>query len=174
MPALQTSLPNCGQCGRCLDACPTNAIVRPFVVDPRVCIAGLTIEQKGVNRSAIRARVGEWIFGCDDCQRVCPYNSGRETPGALDAWASHSLHDAARLQFSGSIDDWVGSQSSPVRRARDEGLARNACHVMGASRDALHLPILRQILDHPATTPAVREAACWAMETIENASEAPR
>ena len=166
IPAREAPPRDCGQCTRCIDACPTGAIVRPFVVDPRACIAGLTIEQKGVVQSPIRAHVGDWIFGCDDCQQVCPYNQGRHALGALDAWSSYSLHDAARLQFSGSIDEWVGHESTPLRRCKDEGLARNACHVMGASRDPLHLPILQQILDHPATTPTVREAASWAIAQL--------
>ncbi len=124
----------CGSCTRCLDACPTGAFERPFVLDPRRCIAYLTIEDP----SNDRAGAGEPLFGCDDCQSVCPFNRTAPPDVAetrpfhpLGAWEGMGLADLVALDDEAFFRLTTGS---PVRRATRVGLARSAARV---AREAL-------------------------------------
>lgn len=120
----------CGACTRCLDACPTRAFDAPFVLDPRRCISYWTIEARGDVPAPIARAMEDHLFGCDDCQDVCPFN--KTAPPApsktaqfrpLDRWGETSMEALA------SIDDpaWEAlSLGSPVKRASREGIARNA------------------------------------------------
>jgi epoxyqueuosine reductase len=130
----------CGSCTRCLDACPTQAFERPFVLDPRKCIAYLTIEDAAGNRTG----AGEHLFGCDDCQSVCPFN--RTAPPneeatkqfrPLPAWQDIGLEDLVRLDEAAFFKLTLGS---PLRRATRAGLARSAATVaasaIGAGRSS--------------------------------------
>ncbi len=119
----------CGSCTRCIDACPTKAIVEPFVLDARKCISYLTIELRGPIPVELRKDIGEHLFGCDDCQTVCPFN---QTPRGithdpryepLDRWAHTSLEDLTHP----SQDVFEGT---PLRRATPAGIARNAALVL--------------------------------------------
>ena len=163
----------CGGCTRCLDACPTQAFVRPFVLDPRRCVAYLTIEHRGAIDVTLREGVGEHLFGCDDCQTVCPFNArSLATPGlAVDArfepdprWASASLSELLTLD-----DDAFGKlrEGSPVGRATRGGLARNAAVVLGNRGDPAALAALAHARDgHDMEM--VRDAAGWAVLAIES------
>ena len=120
----------CGACSRCLDACPTQAFRAPFVLDPRRCIAYLTIENIGVPPEDLRDAIGEHLFGCDECQDVCPWNRA-SPPSQLDTrpfqplarWASTGLDDLVRF----TQPEWDRAASgSPLFRARRNGMARNA------------------------------------------------
>jgi epoxyqueuosine reductase len=120
----------CGSCTLCLDACPTSAFVAPFVLDPRRCIAYLTIEQKAAPPLELREAIGEHLFGCDDCQAACPYNRAaapkpeRTAPFHPHArWGELGLDDLARLDEDRFAELTVGT---PLRRAGRAGLARNA------------------------------------------------
>lgn len=160
----------CGTCTRCLEACPTQAFPRPFVLDARRCIAYLTIEQRGPVDEPLRAAVGEHLFGCDDCQTVCPYNAGpRVAKGAAAApfqplarWSQVTLlallaaDEAAWGELAGG---------SPLFRASRDGLARNAALVLGNRGDASALPALRAAADGDRSS-AVREAARWAVAKL--------
>jgi epoxyqueuosine reductase len=170
----------CGSCTRCLDACPTDAFAAPFVLDPRRCISYLTIETKGEVPVALRDGVGEHLFGCDDCQSVCPFNAGasarappRDDDGdpfaPLIRWAKVRLE--ALLSPDMSEGDWRSMlEGTPLKRAGATGLARNAAIVLGNRRDPLALPALRDAAArHPDAT--VREAAGWAAARV--ASSAP-
>lgn len=176
-----SSIPErCGACTRCLDVCPTNAFVLPFVLDPRKCVAYLTIEHREAIDEPLRAGVGSHLFGCDDCQTVCPFNARSRKPSgiAVDArfeadprWAATSLHELVTLDEEG-----FGRlrEGSPVGRATRIGLARNAAVVLGNAGDPRDLPALeRARTEHDADI--VREAAVWAIAKIESrASRAPR
>lgn len=158
----------CGSCTRCLDACPTRAFSAPFVLDPRTCIAYLTIEKRTSIDEPLRDAIGEHLFGCDDCQTVCPFNASArpldpKTTLAfepLERWASASLVDLLRPEGAAEA-----VAASPVRRATPDGLARNAALVLGNRRDASALAALTAAAEaHPSAL--VREAAGWAASRI--------
>jgi epoxyqueuosine reductase len=124
----------CGTCTACLDACPTRAFDGPYLLDARRCIAYLTIEHRGAISEAFHAAIGDWLFGCDICQEVCPWNRHAPMaqnvepgtpPPALETLASMSESEF-RERFRGS----------PLKRARREGLARNAAIVLANRRRA--------------------------------------
>jgi epoxyqueuosine reductase len=158
--------PRCGSCADCLHACPTGAIVAPHEVDARRCISYLTIELRGAIPRELRPLVGEWIFGCDVCQEVCPWN--RFAVPVEDAsfrrderrWAGDAAdllgltEEAFRARFEGS----------PVRRAGRDGLLRNVCVALGNRGDAAELPSLRAALED--ASPLVRRHAAWAVGRI--------
>jgi epoxyqueuosine reductase len=120
----------CGSCTRCLDACPTSAFVAPFVLDPRRCIAYLTIEQRQAPQEELREAIGEHLFGCDACQEVCPWNRTAAPP--LEQ--TEPFHPHARWEDLG-LDDLTGLDETrwaeiaigtPLRRPGRSGIARNA------------------------------------------------
>ena len=154
----------CGSCTLCLDACPTRAFNGPHSLDARKCISYLTIEHRGPIPVEQRQALGPWIFGCDECQDVCPYNqTSGATEASLDAfepgerWAGVGV--AKFLQMSeDELRTWA--EGSPVKRARHEGLARNAALVLGNRGGEAHLPVLDDARRrHPSEV--VREAADW-------------
>lgn len=159
------TLPNCGTCTACLDACPTQAIVAPGQVDARRCISYLTIEHRGAIARDLRAEIGAWVFGCDVCSEVCPWGSEAvDTSGRL---GSHrALEGDGGSPLVGWLLDLEGFSErlngSPLQRPRREGLARNAAIVLGnlpsdEGREALITALERD----PA--PEVRSAAGWAL-----------
>jgi epoxyqueuosine reductase len=163
----------CGTCTRCLDVCPTKALVKPFVLDPRKCVAYLTIELRGPIPPPLRPGVGEHLFGCDDCQSVCPFNGGAGGARPRDAASTRTFeplpmwHDVTEAQLL-ALDEatWQATAlGSPTKRAELDGMARNAAVVLGnrgdpASRDVL----AKAAQSHPS--PIVREAAAWALERL--------
>ncbi|HVJ91760.1 MAG TPA: tRNA epoxyqueuosine(34) reductase QueG [Labilithrix sp.] len=161
----------CGACTRCLDACPTGAFDAPFVLDPRRCVAYLTIEHRSAIDETLRPGVGEHLFGCDDCQTVCPFNAGRgrramsELDARFDAdprWTEFQMVDLLALDEATFVRLREGS---PVGRATRAGLARNAAVVLGNRGDASSIPALeRAMQEHDSGL--VREAASWAIEQI--------
>jgi epoxyqueuosine reductase len=156
---------HCGTCTACLDACPTNAFPQPGVLDARRCVSYLTIELHGAMPTDLRDGVGDWLFGCDVCQDVCPWNrkhipqSGawpnRPELAALDATELLNLTEAEfRRRFEGTA----------LERTRRAGLVRNAAIVLGNIGDARALPALETALMDKDET--VREAATWALAKI--------
>lgn len=158
----------CGACRRCLDACPTQAFPEPGVLDARRCISYLTIELKGAIPAELRPRMGNWIFGCDVCQDVCPYvrryaiptgwrtfhpvDAERAAPRLLDALAWD--RDAFNQRF----------QSTALKRAKWRGVMRNVCVAAGNWGDRACLPLLER---HARGEDAlVAEHAAWAIEQI--------
>jgi epoxyqueuosine reductase len=168
--ALGPTTERCGSCTRCLDACPTEAFVRPFVLDARRCVAYLTIEHAGPIPEDLRAGVGEHLFGCDDCQTVCPFNAGTgaraPTAGVdgdpfapLERWASVTLESLLLLEPA----EWEAlTEGSPLRRAGRASLARHAARVLGNRRDPSAQPTLAHAASHHGDA-NVREAASWAL-----------
>jgi epoxyqueuosine reductase len=162
----------CGSCTRCLDACPTQAFVEPFVLDPRRCISYWTIEASALPPEPLRERFGDHVFGCDDCQTVCPFNAstrGRDGGRGADPFAP--LARWGEVELSGLLDmdeaRWKElSAASPVRRATRDGLARNAALVLGNRGERSSLPVLRRVADADPST-VVRQASRWAVERIE-------
>ena len=136
----------CGACTRCLDACPTRAFVGPRQLDARACIAYLTIEQRGAVPLSLRDQLGDWLFGCDVCQDVCPLNATEPPPAEqTEPFASHARwqeHDTGALLAMDDESFAAYAQGSPIKRAGRVGMARNAAIVLGNTRDKRHLPVL--------------------------------
>jgi epoxyqueuosine reductase len=160
----------CGSCTRCLDACPTRAFLRPFVLDPRRCISYLTIEKRGEVPVELRAEIGEHLFGCDDCQTVCPFNASAREPAQkratqfepLERWATARLEDLLSM----TEEAWAAfAGGSPVWRATRAGMARNAAIVLGNRGDARALAALREAASAHDDA-SVRDAAAWAVGRV--------
>ena len=158
----------CGQCARCIPACPTDAIVAPYVVDNRRCISYLTIENKGDIPRELRPAMGNWVFGCDICQEVCPVNRkaratndpnfGRRDLSAVDLVELLEItEEEFRRRFAGT----------PIMRAKREGMQRNAGVALGNLGDADAVPALSRALQTAA--PVVRSHAAWALGRIGSA-----
>jgi epoxyqueuosine reductase len=118
----------CGTCTRCIDACPTQALVEPYVLDARRCISYLTIEHRGEISDDLAAGVGPWIFGCDICQDVCPWNVKFTQPSIDPAWTEgSSIEEVSPGELQSMTADRFNEmfRNSPIRRARWEGFMRN-------------------------------------------------
>ncbi len=161
------TLPTCGRCRRCLDACPTAAFPAPYVLDARRCISYLTIELKGWIPAELRPLMGNWVYGCDVCQDVCPFNrfatpteESAFRPATWDA-AAPPLLDLLALDEAAFGRRFAGS---PVRRIRRARLVRNACVAAGNWGSAAAVPALAALLGDGE--PLVRGHAAWALRRI--------
>jgi epoxyqueuosine reductase len=158
---------HCGTCTACLDACPTAAFPAPGVLDARRCISYLTIELRGAVPAELRAGLGDWVFGCDICQEVCPWN--RKAPAGVEPLLlpRPELEALDPVELLGlSADDFRRRfRGTALARTKRAGLLRNAALVLGNVGDAAALPALRRALDDP--DPVVRDAAAWAIGRIE-------
>jgi epoxyqueuosine reductase len=153
----------CGSCTRCLDACPTGALPEPYRLDANRCISYWTIEHRGAIPEAMREGLGDWVFGCDICQEVCPWNAA---PPPVDHPELALSTARAPLDLAGLLslprEEYVRRfRGSPMKRAKLAGLRRNAALAMGNRGDPRHLPALARALDDPE--PEVAEAARWAL-----------
>ncbi|HEY2910358.1 MAG TPA: tRNA epoxyqueuosine(34) reductase QueG [Gemmataceae bacterium] len=162
---------HCGTCTACLDACPTDAFPEPHVLDATRCISYLTIELRSPISVELRAPMGDWLFGCDICQDVCPWNrkfAGQApmfphdtTLEALDAMELLGLDEAAfRARFKGTS----------LWRTKRTGLLRNAAIVLGNSGHRRALAALERAL---TDDPLIAEAAAWAIDRITRTRDAP-
>ena len=160
-----TTAGHCGECTRCITECPTNAIVAPYRVDARRCISYLTIENRGSIPKAFRPQIGNRIYGCDDCQLVCPWNRFTDTTDQPDFEARHNL-DATALA---TLFQWTEAQflsrmeGSPIRRIGYECWLRNIAVALGnnPSCTEAHTALLARQHDN---SPLVREHVAWALE----------
>ena len=158
---------SCGQCTRCMPACPTDAIVAPYVVDNRRCISYLTIEHKGAIPVELRSAMGTWVFGCDICQEVCPVN--RKARSTQDPnFGRTDLASVDLVELLEMTDDQFRERfaGTPVMRAKRVGMQRNACVALGNLKDASTVPALGRALR--SGHPLVRGHAAWAMGRIGN------
>ena len=156
----------CGACVRCIDACPTGAIVAPYVVDNARCISYLTIENRGAIPRELRPLMGDWVFGCDICQEVCPVNrqSRPSTQPVAPAPAVSGRLDLPELLSLSEAEFRARFAGTSLRRAKWDGMLRNACVALGNRRDPSAVPILRQTLQ--AAPPLARAHAAWALGRI--------
>jgi len=157
---------HCGNCTRCLAACPTNAITAPFHLDARLCISYLTIELKGSIPVELRPLIGNRIFGCDDCLAACPWNRFAQEgnlmkPHAREELAAPDLIELLQLDESGFKKRFAGT---PMLRTKRRGLLRNVCVALGNAGDASTLPALEKA-SHDSE-PLIAEHARWAIERI--------
>lgn len=153
----------CGTCTACLDACPTAAFTGPYRLDARRCISYLTIEHRGAIDEDLRPSMGDWGFGCDVCQDVCPWNRRAATTGE-PAFAPAPWPAPEALLGLGETAFRERFRRTALWRARRAGLLRNAAIVLGNRADPDAEPALRAALDDE--DPTVREAAAWALSLV--------
>ena len=165
----------CGTCTRCLDACPTGALVEPRTLDATRCISYLTIELRGAIPEVLREQIGGLVYGCDICQEVCPWNVrfARDlTEPAFAATSGTEAPDLRELLLQDEETFRTRFRRSPMKRAKRHGLARNAAVALGNRGDPDALPTLRQAVAHDPD-PVVREHAHWAITRIEARLDRP-
>jgi epoxyqueuosine reductase len=159
---------HCGTCQRCIDACPTGAIRGPYELDARLCISYLTIEHKSAIPEELRPLVGNRVYGCDDCQAVCPWNGFARPSAEADFQPRHGLDGATLVELfswsEGQFDERL--RGSPIRRIGYERWLRNLAVGLGnapSSREIVES--LRSRSDHPS--PLVKEHVEWALKRHE-------
>lgn len=158
----------CGQCRLCLDACPTNAFVGPYVLDARRCISYLSIELKGAMARELRPLMGTHLFGCDICQDVCPYNA-KIRPTQEPAFSPREgLHAPELIPFLSLTEGQFKAKfaGSPILRARHRGFLRNVCVALGNLKRPEAVPVLMTALVKDPE-PLVRGHAAWALGRIQ-------
>ena len=158
---------HCGTCTACLDACPTDAFVEPRVLDASRCISYLTIEHKEMPAVELRSGVKDWLFGCDVCQEVCPWNQkaplalAENATAAFDARSENNPVDLFEILSLDEIGFKERFRGTPLWRPRRRGILRNAAIVMGNNRPEDGEAILSRVLGDEE--PLVRMAAAWAL-----------
>jgi epoxyqueuosine reductase len=173
-PSPLTVPDRCGSCRRCLDACPTGALIAPYQMDATRCISYLTIEHRGPIEAVLMAGMGRQVFGCDICQDVCPWN--RKAPIAVDPGLE------PRTELVNPPLDWLAQvdesqfeklfNDSPVRRAGFHGLRRNVAVAMGNSGLECFQPLLSKWAE--AADQGLRSAAKWALVKLHAKANPPR
>jgi epoxyqueuosine reductase len=161
-PPLTTD--HCGTCTRCIEACPTDCILPDRTLDARRCISYLTIELKEDIPVELREKIGDWVFGCDICQAVCPWNrfAGEGDPAFEMKTPPPSLTEELTLSPGAFNQRFKGS---PIKRAKRRGYLRNVAVAIGNTGDMHALPVLQNALNDEE--PLVREHARWAIEQIQ-------
>jgi epoxyqueuosine reductase len=169
IPGDSKQIGTCGNCTRCLEVCPTHAFPAPYILDSNRCISYLTIELKETIPAEFRPLLGNWIFGCDECQEICPwvrrysqptqetflqYNPENAAPKLLDLIKLDD--DAFRARFKGS----------PIKRTKRRGLLRNVAIALGNWGSPEALPVLESITTSDPE-PLIREHAMWAISQIK-------
>jgi epoxyqueuosine reductase len=166
---LEPDLPapdRCGTCTRCIDACPTDALIAPYQLDSNKCISYLTIEKRGAISEDLREGMGRHVFGCDICQDVCPWNRKAPATSAGEFQPREGLVNPAL--------EWLAEMSaeefrekfrgSPIRRTKRTGLRRNAAIAMGNSGDPRLIPVLEKL--ETDDDPVVSESARWGLDKL--------
>ena len=154
---------SCGECALCIPACPTGAIVAPYVLDARRCISYLTIENRGPIPRDMRPLMGDMVFGCDICQEVCPVNVDVPVTGGTELGRTgHSALELIPLLSIGQEEFSNRFRSSPIKRAKRVGIQRNACVALGNAGDRRAVPALGRAL-RESEEPLVRGHAAWAL-----------
>jgi len=175
--APETPGSHCGSCARCIGACPTGAIVAPYKVDARLCISYLTIELKGSIPVDMRPLIGNRVYGCDDCQLVCPWNKFAQAAPVADFDVRHGLDRASLVELFGwSADEFdTRMQGSAIRRIGYESWLRNLAVGMGnalrAPRESLSADARKAIVEAlerraDDSSHVVREHVQWALEAV--------
>ena len=161
----------CGTCKRCIDVCPTRAIVEAYRLDARRCISYLTIENKGAIPLEFRAAIGDRIFGCDDCLEVCPWNrfAGQSNeakfrmPEQVQRLTLRELAAITEAEFRNLFRD------SPIKRIKRSRFVRNVCVALGNVGTEEDLPVLQRLTHDP--DPLINEHASWALRQIKASRE---
>jgi epoxyqueuosine reductase len=159
---------HCGTCRACLDACPTDAFPQPYVLDATKCISYLTIELREAIPNDLRSGVGDWLFGCDICQDVCPWNHRvpLATNEAFEPQPEQNPSLLVPLFFMTDEQFRMRFRKTPLWRSKRRGILRNAAIVLGNQRAEDATDALRHGLEDPE--PLVRGASAWALGKIDN------
>ena len=172
LPTDTAAAPHCGTCAACISACPTGAIVAPFQLDARLCISYLTIELRGAIPEPLRPLLGNRIYGCDDCQLVCPWNRFAQSTPEADFLPRHGLDGTTLVElFAWNEEEFLQrTEGSPIRRIGWECWLRNIAVALGNAPCA---GAVRQALlsraEHPS--PLVREHVQWALQQQQRKCE---
>ena len=157
----------CGSCRSCMDACPTDAFVAPYQLDARRCISYLSIEYKGPVAEELRAKLGNRIYGCDDCLAACPWNKFAVAASDMRYAAREDLM-APKLAELAVLDDTAFRakfSGSPIKRIGRDRFVRNVLYAIGNSQDVSLRPVAQALVDDP--DPTVADAARWAAQRLE-------
>lgn len=157
---------HCGTCRKCLDLCPTGALTEGYRLEPRLCISYLTIEHRGPIPRHLRSRLGNWIFGCDVCQEVCPWNGDATREAPINEDLAPLLTDLMKLDDDGFRRRFG---KTAIKRTKRRGLLRNAAIALGNSSNPAAVPVLVQSLQNEPEA-LVRAHAAWALgrfDTVE-------
>jgi epoxyqueuosine reductase len=159
---------DCGSCRLCIDACPTDALDEAYHLAAERCIAYLTIEHRGPIDPNLRPLLGEWVFGCDICQEVCPYNAS--TRGRPRGWAEFEPRQGTRLDLQDVIamDQAAFAKAfsgSAIKRTKRRGLVRNAALALGNIGNASNRPALERLVAEDSD-PVISDAAEWALRRL--------
>ena len=157
----------CGTCTRCIDACPTHALIAPYQLDSNQCISYLTIEKRGTIPEDMREGMGRHVFGCDICQDVCPWNRKAPVTAAPEFQPREGLVNPALAWLAEMTADQFREtfRHSPIRRTKLTGMRRNAVVAMGNSRDQKFIPLLKKL--SADEDPVVAEHARSALRNLE-------
>ncbi len=166
LPVEEPQVDHCGTCTACLDICPTDAFPAPFKLDARRCISYLTIEHKGPVAPELRAKMGNRIYGCDDCLAVCPWNKFAQAARDL-RYAPRAELQSPKLAELAALDD-VGFRAlfsgSPIKRIGRDRFVRNVLYAIGNSGEPALAEVARGLLGDPDV--AIADAAEWALEQL--------
>ncbi len=172
LPANEPVQAHCGSCTACIEACPTAAIVEPYVVDARRCISYLTIEHKGAIPLELRPLIGNRIYGCDDCQLFCPWNRFATITTERDFLPRHQLNHSTLIELlSWDEESFLrNTEGSAIRRIGHPSWLRNIAVAMGnAPHNAAIITALQQQREHPSGM--VREHINWALSQQQNGEQ---
>ena len=179
---LSIAADRCGSCTRCIEACPTGALTEPYKMDARLCISYLTIEKRGQIPEELRGQMGTNVFGCDICQDVCPWNGHAVQNEKVIGRAPRAMPVSSAPEFQPREEliaprlEWLATMSredfnqrfrgSPIKRAKYQGIRRNAIVSMGNSRDPQFMPLLERFSRDEDSV--VAEHARWALQKLKS------
>jgi epoxyqueuosine reductase len=163
----------CGTCTRCIDACPTDALIAPYQLDSNKCISYLTIEKRGAIPEDMRPGIARQVFGCDICQDVCPWNRKAPASTAAEFQPREGLVNPALEYLAQMSKEEFQSkfQGSAIRRAKHNGLRRNAIVAIGNSEEPAFLPLLHELATDE--DPVIAETAHWAIHRLTDLQHDP-
>ena len=165
LPVAEPQQEHCGSCTRCIDICPTQAIIAPYRVDARRCISYLTIELKGSIPTELRPLIGNRIYGCDDCQLICPWNGFAQASAEPDFAVRYGLDDVSLAElFAWDEAEFTSKLAgTAIYRIGHEQWLRNIAVALGnAPQSAAVIAALQSRVEHPSEM--VREHVAWALE----------
>lgn len=167
LPAVESSTMHCGQCTRCLDICPTQAFIAPYQLDARRCISYLTIEHEGSIPIEYRQKIGNRIYGCDDCLAICPWNRFAKNCRHIKLQPRTELNNPLLAELAQLNEEEFRRffSGSPIKRIGHTRFIRNILIALGNSKNITLLPSIKRWLNHP--DPVIQETANWAEKTIQ-------